>query len=39
VQRCAAVRATDGRGLEIDLTLVVAGFDFETVWNELKKEE
>jgi len=30
----ALVRATDGRGLDIDLSLVMAGFDFETVWRE-----
>jgi hypothetical protein len=33
-ERRALVRATDGRGLEIDLTLTMAGFDFETVWRE-----
>jgi hypothetical protein len=31
VTRRAVVRATDGRGLDVDLTLVMAGFDFETV--------
>jgi len=30
----ALVRATDGAGLDVDLTLVMAGFDFETVWAE-----
>jgi hypothetical protein len=34
VERRAAVRATDGRGFDVDLTLVMAGFDFESVWNE-----
>jgi hypothetical protein len=34
VKRRALVRATDGRGLDVDLTLVMAGFDFETVWQE-----
>jgi hypothetical protein len=33
VARRALVRATRG-DLQIDLTLVMAGFDFETVWNE-----
>jgi hypothetical protein len=28
----AVVRATDGNGLDVDLTLVMAGVDFETVW-------
>ncbi|HXV61475.1 MAG TPA: hypothetical protein VEK15_12320 [Vicinamibacteria bacterium] len=30
----AVSRASDGRGLEIDLTPVMAGFDFEEVWEE-----
>src|SRR2546428_6263440 len=30
----ALVRATDAAGLDVDFTLVMAGFDFETVWNE-----
>jgi hypothetical protein len=34
VAQRALVHATDGRGLEVDLTLVMAGFDFETVWKE-----
>ena len=34
VKRRLVVRATDGRGLDVDLTLVMAGFDFETVWKE-----
>jgi hypothetical protein len=34
VDRQAAVRATDGNELDVDLTLVMAGFDFETVWRE-----
>jgi len=34
VAQRALVHATDGRGLEVDLTLVMAGFDFETVWTE-----
>jgi hypothetical protein len=28
------VRAIDGAGLQVDLSLVMAGFDFEAVWNE-----
>lgn len=28
----ASVRATDGAGLDVDLTLVMVGFDFATVW-------
>ena len=34
VGRRALVRASDGRGLDVDLSLVMAGFDFETVWAE-----
>jgi predicted nucleotidyltransferase len=34
VERRALVRASDGRGLDVDLTLVMAGFEFETVWAE-----
>jgi predicted nucleotidyltransferase len=34
VKRRAAVRATDGHGLDVDLSLVMAGFDFETVWRD-----
>jgi hypothetical protein len=34
VERRALVRATDGEALFVDLTLVMAGFEFETVWNE-----
>jgi hypothetical protein len=34
VGRRAQVRATDEQGLLIDLTLVMAGFGFEAVWNE-----
>jgi hypothetical protein len=34
VSRRALVRASDGRGLDVDLSLVMAGFDFETVWSE-----
>lgn len=30
----ALVRATDGRTLDVDLTLTMSGFDFETVWRE-----
>jgi hypothetical protein len=30
----ALVRATDHAGLDVDFTFVMAGFDFETVWNE-----
>lgn len=32
IGRCATVRATDREGLAVDLTYVMAGFDFETVW-------
>jgi hypothetical protein len=32
VDRRALTRATDGRGLDVDLTLVMAGFAFDTVW-------
>lgn len=32
VKRRALVRAT-GRGLDVDLTFVMAGFEFEVVWN------
>lgn len=34
VERRALVRATGARGLLVDLTLVMAGFDFDTVWPE-----
>jgi hypothetical protein len=34
ITRRAAVKATDRRELQVDLTLVMAGFDFETVWSE-----
>jgi hypothetical protein len=34
VERRASVRATDGRGLVVDLTYVMAGFDFESVHRE-----
>jgi hypothetical protein len=30
----ALVRATDHAGLDVDFTLVMAGFEFETVWRE-----
>lgn len=30
----ALVRATDGAGLDVDFTVVMAGFDFETIWRE-----
>lgn len=30
----ALVRATDAAGLDVDLTLVMGGFDFATVWSE-----
>jgi len=29
----ALVRATDGAGLDVDFTFVMAGFDFERVWS------
>jgi predicted nucleotidyltransferase len=32
VDRLALVRATDGRGFEVDFALAMAGFDFETVF-------
>ena len=28
----ALTRASDGRGTDVDLSLVMSGFDFETVW-------
>jgi len=34
IERRALVRASDMRGLEVDFTLSMAGFDFETVWRE-----
>lgn len=34
VERRALVRATDQEGLDVDLSLVMAGFEFETVWRE-----
>jgi hypothetical protein len=34
VARRALTRATDGRELLVDLTLVMGGFDFEPVWAE-----
>lgn len=34
VSRQGTTRATDGSGLEVDLSLVMTGFDFETVWRE-----
>lgn len=34
VSRRALVRATDTRGFDVDLSLIMAGFDFETVWAE-----
>lgn len=33
VTRRTLVRATDEHGLAVDLTLMMAGFDFETVWS------
>jgi hypothetical protein len=32
--RRALIHATDGGGLDVDVTLVMAGFDFEAVWRE-----
>ena len=32
VQRSASTNATDGAGLQVDLTLVMTGFDFDDVW-------
>lgn len=34
VSRRALVRATDGHGFDVDLTFVMAGFEFEPVWSE-----
>ncbi|MBI2834371.1 MAG: hypothetical protein HYX76_08095 [Acidobacteria bacterium] len=34
IERGALVRATDRRGLDVDLSVVMAGFEFEAVWNE-----
>lgn len=34
VEQRSLVRATDGKGLDVDLTLVMAGYDFEAVWSE-----
>ena len=34
VERRALTRATDGVDLQVDMTLVMGGFDFETVWAE-----
>jgi hypothetical protein len=34
VEQKALVRAIDSQGMQIDLTLVMAGFEFETVWSE-----
>jgi hypothetical protein len=34
VARRSTTRATDDRGLQLDLTLTMAGFDFESVWKE-----
>ena len=34
VDRQVTTTATDQRGLEVDLTTSMTGFDFETVWNE-----
>ena len=34
IARRAAVKATDRMELAVDLTLVMAGFDFDTVWND-----
>jgi hypothetical protein len=34
VERRALTHARDGRGLEVDLTLVMSGFEFDAVWSE-----
>lgn len=34
IERRALTRASDARELQVDLTLVMNGFDFETVWKE-----
>jgi hypothetical protein len=34
VEQRALTRANDRKGLIVDLTLVMAGFDFEAVWKE-----
>lgn len=32
VERRALTRASDGAGTDVDLSLVMSGFEFETVW-------
>lgn len=34
IERRALTRASDARELQVDLTLVMKGYDFETVWSE-----
>lgn len=34
MERKGLVRAINGEGMQVDLTLLMAGFDFETVWSE-----
>ena len=34
VERKALTKATDDKGLEVDLTFVMAGFEFEEAWSE-----
>ncbi|NNL85399.1 MAG: hypothetical protein HKP27_07085, partial [Myxococcales bacterium] len=33
VDRRASTRATDGQAFDVDLTLVMSGFDFDSVWS------
>jgi hypothetical protein len=39
IERRALSRATGGRDLQVDLALVMKGYDFETVWNERRTFE
>ena len=32
VERCVLTRAGDGMGTDVDLSLVMSGFDFEAIW-------
>jgi hypothetical protein len=34
VERRTTVRAMDDRGLQVDFTLIMAGFEFDTVWRD-----
>ena len=33
VERCALTRASDGMGTDVDLSLVMSGYEFETAWS------